>query len=263
MAGEFRGEPRTHVHLIDVASTYVLDGTFYRRQVYVACRSIEFAELRRGSAGRRSAHCISCPAPRLREVARSCIAVQRLEPPFASDQSQYPIVKGHGVLPVVAEHAEPAAPDGVRIASVNVRQDVERVECSSTGQRNKRVGRHQGAIAGPLPGQADETGTVAQSQRELLRRRSWAEAIATKGSTLRNMAERELVTPPAVQINTRRIVWIGTSIWFVAFVVLLPWYGWLGRHHHRIWLWTCLAGCVLGMLGSAVMMRHRRAGRTV
>jgi hypothetical protein len=73
----------------------------------------------------------------------------------------------------------------------------------------------------------------------------------------------ELVTPPPVPINARRIVASGTAIWFVAFVVLLPFYGWLGRHDHRIWLWTCLAGWTLGLLGLAVMSRHRRAGRTV
>jgi hypothetical protein len=73
----------------------------------------------------------------------------------------------------------------------------------------------------------------------------------------------DLVTPPPVQINARRIVAIGTLLWFVAFVALLPFYGWLGDHHHRNWLWTCLAGWILGMLGSAIMMRHRRAGRTV
>jgi hypothetical protein len=77
------------------------------------------------------------------------------------------------------------------------------------------------------------------------------------------MPERELVTPPAVQINTRRIVLIGTVLWFVAFVALLPFYGWLGRHDHRIWLWTCLAGWLLGLVGSALMLRHRRLGRTL
>jgi hypothetical protein len=77
------------------------------------------------------------------------------------------------------------------------------------------------------------------------------------------MPERVLVTPPAVQINTRRIVLIGTVIWFVGFVALLPFYGWLGRHDHRIWLWTCLAGWVLGLIGSTLMLRHRRMGRTV
>jgi hypothetical protein len=71
------------------------------------------------------------------------------------------------------------------------------------------------------------------------------------------------VTPPAVQINARRIVAIGTLLWFVAFVVLLPFYGWLGDHSHRIWLWTCLAGWVLGLVGWSIMRRHRRAGRTI
>jgi hypothetical protein len=73
----------------------------------------------------------------------------------------------------------------------------------------------------------------------------------------------ELVSPPPVQINARRIVLAGTALWFVAFLGLLPFYGWLGDHHHRVWLWTCLAGWVLGLLGSAIMMRHRRVGRTV
>jgi hypothetical protein len=73
----------------------------------------------------------------------------------------------------------------------------------------------------------------------------------------------DLVTPPAVQINARRIVAVGTLIWFVAFVALLPFWSWLGEHGHRIWLWTCLAGWVLGLLGLAVMVRHRRAGRTI
>jgi hypothetical protein len=73
----------------------------------------------------------------------------------------------------------------------------------------------------------------------------------------------DLVTPPAVQINARRIVAVGTVVWFVAFVALLPFWSWLGEHGHRIWLWTCLAGWVLGLLGLAVMSRHRRAGRTI
>ena len=72
----------------------------------------------------------------------------------------------------------------------------------------------------------------------------------------------ELVTPPAVRINARPIVMAGTALWFVAFVVLLPFYDWLGAHHHRLWLWTCLAGWLLGLLGLLIMVRHRRLGRT-
>jgi hypothetical protein len=72
-----------------------------------------------------------------------------------------------------------------------------------------------------------------------------------------------LVTPPPAPVNSRLVVTIGTILWFVAFVVLLPFYGWLGEHGHRVWLWTCLAGWVLGLLGLALMSRHRKAGRTL
>ena len=50
---------------------------------------------------------------------------------------------------------------------------------------------------------------------------------------------------------------------FVAFVALLPFYGWLGDHGHRIWLWTCLAGWILGLMGYSIMARHRDEGRTI
>lgn len=75
--------------------------------------------------------------------------------------------------------------------------------------------------------------------------------------------ERHLVQPPPVQIDTGRIVLIGTALWFVAFVVLLPFYGWLGDHGHRVWLWTCLAGWILGLIGYLILRRHRREGRTI
>jgi MFS family permease len=77
------------------------------------------------------------------------------------------------------------------------------------------------------------------------------------------VAQRELVQPPAVQMNTRRIVIVGTAMFFVAFIVLLPFYGWLGDHHHRLWLWTALAGWVLGIIGWSIMVKHRREGRTI
>jgi hypothetical protein len=75
------------------------------------------------------------------------------------------------------------------------------------------------------------------------------------------MAHEPLVQPPAAQIDTGRIVVVGTAIWFVGFLALLPFYGWLGRHDHRIWLWTCLAGWILGLIGYAIIGRHRRMGR--
>lgn len=77
------------------------------------------------------------------------------------------------------------------------------------------------------------------------------------------MADKpRLVQPPPVQMNARRIVAFGTAAFFLAFVVLLPFWGWLGRHDHRLWLWTALAGWLLGLAGLTIMLRHRRLGRT-
>ncbi len=69
------------------------------------------------------------------------------------------------------------------------------------------------------------------------------------------------VVDPA-EINSARIVLIGTAIWTLGFVVLLPFYGELGRHHHRVWLWTCLAGVGVGLFGFVLTRRHRTSGRT-
>ncbi len=41
----------------------------------------------------------------------------------------------------------------------------------------------------------------------------------------------------------------GTILWFVLFVVQLPFYGWFDDHGHLWWLWTCLAGAGLGLIG--------------
>jgi Na+-driven multidrug efflux pump len=69
--------------------------------------------------------------------------------------------------------------------------------------------------------------------------------------------------PDAVQTDPRRIVAVGMALFFVAFLALLPFYTWLGTHHHRVWLWTALAGWLLGFVGWALMRKHRREGRTI
>jgi hypothetical protein len=72
----------------------------------------------------------------------------------------------------------------------------------------------------------------------------------------------QLITPAAMQVDSRRVVLVGTAIWVLGFVVLLPFWGWLGHHDHRIWLWTCLAGAVLGLVGLFLVRKHRGEGRT-
>ncbi|MFF2505024.1 DUF2530 domain-containing protein [Streptomyces sp. NPDC058067] len=41
----------------------------------------------------------------------------------------------------------------------------------------------------------------------------------------------------------------GTILWFVLFLAQLPFYGWFEDHGHTWWLWTCLAGAGLGLIG--------------
>ncbi|MEO6885547.1 MAG: DUF2530 domain-containing protein [Jatrophihabitantaceae bacterium] len=77
------------------------------------------------------------------------------------------------------------------------------------------------------------------------------------------VGEHRLARPPAVQLDARRVVLVGTILWFVAALALLPFWGWLGRHDHHLWLWTCLAGGVLGLLGYVLLSKHRREGRTL
>ena len=71
-------------------------------------------------------------------------------------------------------------------------------------------------------------------------------------------------TPPALPPVTAGLWHIavpGTVIWLVAFVVLLFFIPDLQANDAMIWLWTCLAGFVLGLLGLSVYALQRRAAR--
>ncbi|MFK3981467.1 DUF2530 domain-containing protein [Micromonospora sp. NPDC050397] len=49
----------------------------------------------------------------------------------------------------------------------------------------------------------------------------------------------------------------GIVIWAVIGLVLLVFFrDWLVEHDHEDWLWTCLAGFLIGFPGLAVMLRH-------
>jgi hypothetical protein len=75
--------------------------------------------------------------------------------------------------------------------------------------------------------------------------------------------DAHLVRPPAKQVRSGPIALTGTALFLVAFLALVPFYGWLGDHGHRIWLWTALAGFVEGICGTVLTYRHRLAGRTL
>ncbi|CAL9503027.1 DUF2530 domain-containing protein [Streptomyces sp. enrichment culture] len=51
----------------------------------------------------------------------------------------------------------------------------------------------------------------------------------------------------------------GTIVWFVLFLVQLPFYGWFDEHGRTWWLWTCLAGGGLGFIGIWYVRRRDAA----
>jgi predicted membrane metal-binding protein len=62
--------------------------------------------------------------------------------------------------------------------------------------------------------------------------------------------------PPPLETNATPVVLIGIAVWATAGVVLL-----LARHHVPTWwLWTCLAGLLIGgvILAYETWRRHRR-----
>lgn len=61
-------------------------------------------------------------------------------------------------------------------------------------------------------------------------------------------------------MNAVTVVAVGTAAWLVAFLAVL-----LARDElapdHRYWLWTCLAGLVLGGFGLGIVYAQRRGAR--
>lgn len=64
-----------------------------------------------------------------------------------------------------------------------------------------------------------------------------------------------------LDVDGVRTVQVGTAIFFLGFLALLPFYGRLSEDGTTWWLWTCLTGVGLGMLGLEYC-RRRRAFRT-
>ena len=64
-----------------------------------------------------------------------------------------------------------------------------------------------------------------------------------------------------ISVDARKVVLLGTVLFFAAFVVLLPFWSWIGEHGHRVWLWTALAGTVLGLAAMPLIRKHTGEGR--
>ena len=58
-----------------------------------------------------------------------------------------------------------------------------------------------------------------------------------------------------------RCCWSAPRCSCCTFLALLPFWSWLGEHGHRVWLWTALAGTVLGLLAIPLVRKHTGEGR--
>ncbi|GGD22904.1 DUF2530 domain-containing protein [Nocardioides daphniae] len=63
-----------------------------------------------------------------------------------------------------------------------------------------------------------------------------------------------------LDVDGIRTVEIGTALWAVAFVGLLPFWSSLAESGRLWWLWTCMAGLGLGLLGIDHCRRRRARG---
>jgi len=61
-----------------------------------------------------------------------------------------------------------------------------------------------------------------------------------------------------LDVDGVRTLEVGTAIWLVAFVALLPFYGRLEESGRVWWLWSCMAGFGLGLFGIEICRRRRK-----
>lgn len=60
-----------------------------------------------------------------------------------------------------------------------------------------------------------------------------------------------------LDVDGVRTVEVGTALFFLGFLALLPFYGRLQDADQGWWLWTCLTGTGLGLLGLEYVRRRR------
>jgi hypothetical protein len=60
-----------------------------------------------------------------------------------------------------------------------------------------------------------------------------------------------------LDVDGVRTVQVGVALWVIGFVAMLPFYGRLQDAGNAWMLWTCAAGCGLGLLGLEYCRRRR------
>jgi hypothetical protein len=75
-----------------------------------------------------------------------------------------------------------------------------------------------------------------------------------------DIGRRSYVVAPVqpLDVTGTRTVTVGVVAWAIAFVALLPFYNTLRADGNLWWLWTCLAGVGLGLLGRKYCRRREQ-----
>ena len=60
-------------------------------------------------------------------------------------------------------------------------------------------------------------------------------------------------SPPPLRVETRRVVLVGAVLWAIALVAVLV------APVDVVWVWTCVCGLVLAVLGLALMRWQQRS----
>jgi hypothetical protein len=100
------------------------------------------------------------------------------------------------------------------------------------------------------------TGTATTRARQTRRGRT-----TTGGSVGGVPKPPRRADPEPMTANEVLVIGVGTGLWLLAFVVLLPFKGDLDRHGAGWWLWVCIAGFGLGLMGLRMMTRRRSRAR--
>ena len=107
-----------------------------------------------------------------------------------------------------------------------------------------------------MAGQQDDGGVKAEGPRAEPRRSAWQRFWPTGA----NLPPRK-PDPEPLETHDQLVIIIGTSIWAIAFVVMLAMHDRLEEDGRGWWPWTALAGVGLGFWGMNVV-RKRAARRT-
>jgi Protein of unknown function (DUF2530) len=121
-----------------------------------------------------------------------------------------------------------------------------------TGKTGSRARNAELTAELPPATSKTELDAAAGSQEPTSPKQTAAQTVAPKKTY-------DVGTVQPLDVTGVRTMAVGASLWLVALLLLLPFQDSLQDQGHGWWLWTCVAGLVIGLIG--VEHCRRRRGR--